>query len=393
MLDIKRIRQNPEALFASLSKRGINADISELMQKDDARRKLLARAEAVKNERNALSRQLGMAKKKKASEKEIEQYMLQLRAFSSEVETLDRQIAETDDEIYAMLSALPNYPHFSVPSRSCSEEAIVCMISHDEPKGRLWEPKSAYELCRDLHLCFSQPANGDTQVQHRVCRNMGARLRRAIINYFLNFFSEAGFDEIHSACTSSIADLYRDTILPLAALPARYCTCFPDKCLTGNEASAGCNGIELFTITHPEDSYHELDQLAELTSRALQALHLPWRVVISYAEGLEFAAAKTYSIEVWMPSLKRYMGVGTLSNCEDYLARDLGIRSKESGGGKPQLVHTVGGYAIDPDRMMDSILENDQNEDGTVDIPSVLLPYTGTNIISKSNIKGGCHHV
>lgn len=425
MLDIRRIRQNPQELRNALQTRGKNISIDEVLAQDEQRRKLLMQVEEKKALRNASSKKIGIARKKGASDAEMAQITAEMRSIGDEIAALDAEVAALDAAIEAFLMTIPNYPHASVPI-GADERDNIEQRRWGTPRVFPWEPKPHWDIGVDLGILDWEAAAKISGARFTVYRGLGARLERAIINFFLNTHVEAGYEEIYppymvtrAAMTGTgqlpkfeedaykvdndtfliptaevpVTNLYRDMILDGAKLPIRHCAysaCFRAEAGSAGRDTRGLirqhqfNKVEMVKIAKPDESYDELESMTASAEKVLQLLGLPYRVVTLCTGDMGFSAAKTYDIEVWMPSYNRYVEISSCSNCEDFQARRAGIRFRDTPKEKPQFAHTLNGSGVAVGRTVAAILENYQNEDGTVTIPEVLVPYMGTDTIRKA---------
>lgn len=422
MLDIKRIRQNPQELRDALKARNKDISIDEFLAQDEQRRKLLLEVEEKKALRNAESKKIGQAKKNGASDAEMAAIMEDMRRVGDEIAALDAEVAKLDAAMEAFLMTLPNLPHASVPI-GVDDRDNVEQRRWGTPRRFAWEPKAHWDIGVDLGILDWDTAAKISGARFTVYRGLGSRLERSIINFFLNTHVENGFDEVYppymvtrASMTGTgqlpkfeedaykvdentfliptaevpVTNMYREMILDGAKLPIRHCaysTCFRSEAGSAGRDTRGLirqhqfNKVEMVKITKPEQSYDELESMTAEAEKVLQLLGLPYRVVTLSTGDMGFSAAKTYDIEVWMPSYNRYVEISSCSNCEDFQARRAGIRYRESPKDKPQFAHTLNGSGVAVGRTVAAILENYQNEDGTVTVPDVLVPYMGTNII------------
>ena len=422
MLDIKRIRQNPQELRDALKARNKDISIDEFLAQDEQRRKLLLEVEEKKALRNAESKKIGQAKKNGASDAEMAAIMEDMRRVGDEIAALDAEVAKLDAAMEAFLMTLPNLPHASVPI-GVDDRDNVEQRRWGTPRQFAWEPKAHWDIGVDLGILDWDTAAKISGARFTVYRGLGSRLERSIINFFLNTHVENGFDEVYppymvtrASMTGTgqlpkfeedaykvdentfliptaevpVTNMYREMILDGAKLPIRHCaysTCFRSEAGSAGRDTRGLirqhqfNKVEMVKITKPEQSYDELESMTAEAEKVLQLLGLPYRVVTLSTGDMGFSAAKTYDIEVWMPSYNRYVEISSCSNCEDFQARRAGIRYRESPKDKPQFAHTLNGSGVAVGRTVAAILENYQNEDGTVTVPDVLVPYMGTNII------------
>lgn len=422
MLDIKRIRQNPQELRDALKARNKDISIDEFLSQDERRRKLLLEVEEKKALRNAESKKIGQAKKEGASEAEMAAIMDEMRRVGDEISALDAEVARLDAAMEAFLMTLPNLPHASVPI-GLDDRDNVEQRRWGTPRQFEWTPKAHWDIGVDLGILDWDTAAKISGARFTVYRGLGSRLERSVINFFLNTHVENGFDEVYppymvtrASMTGTgqlpkfeedaykvdentfliptaevpVTNMYREMILDGAKLPIRHCaysTCFRSEAGSAGRDTRGLirqhqfNKVELVKITKPEQSYDELETMTAAAEKVLQMLGLPYRVVALSTGDMGFSAAKTYDIEVWMPSYNRYVEISSCSNCEDFQARRAGIRYRESPKDKPQFAHTLNGSGVAVGRTVAAILENYQNEDGSVTVPDVLVPYMGTNII------------
>lgn len=422
MLDIKRIRQNPQELRDALKARNKDISIDPFLAKDEQRRKLMGQVEEKKALRNATSKKIGAAKKNGASDAEMASIMEEMRKVGDEITDLDAQIAQLDADMDAFLMTVPNFPHASVPY-GVDDHDNVEKRRWGTPRTFAWEPKAHWDIGTDLGILDFDTAAKVSGARFTFYRGLGARLERAIINFFLNTHVENGYDEVYppymvtrATMTGTgqlpkfeedaykvdkdtfliptaevpVTNMYREMILDGAQLPIRHCaysTCFRAEAGSAGRDTRGLirqhqfNKVEMVKVTKPEQSYDELESMTAEAEKVLQLLGLPYRVVTLCSGDMGFSAAKTYDIEVWMPSYGRYVEISSCSNCEDFQARRAGIRYRENPKDKPRFAHTLNGSGVAVGRTVAAILENYQNEDGTVTVPEVLVPYMGTDII------------
>ncbi|MEG2315487.1 MAG: serine--tRNA ligase [Clostridia bacterium] len=422
MLDIKRIRQNPQELMDALKARNKDISLDEFLSEDEQRRKLMAQVEEKKALRNATSKKIGEAKKNRVSESETAAIMEEMRTLGDEIGAIDADVAKLDAAMELFLMCVPNFPHASVPV-GADDRSNVEQRRWGTPRAFGWEPKAHWDIGTDLHILDFDTAAKVSGARFTFYRGLGARLERAIINFFLNTHVENGYDEVYppymvtrAAMTGTgqlpkfeedaykvdkdtfliptaevpVTNMYRDMILEGAQLPIRHCaysTCFRAEAGSAGRDTRGLirqhqfNKVEMVKIAKPAESYEELESMTAEAEKVLQMLGLPYRVVTLSTGDMGFSAAKTYDIEVWMPSYGRYVEISSCSNCEDFQARRAGIRYRDNPKDKPQFAHTLNGSGVAVGRTVAAILENYQNEDGTVTVPEALVPYMGTDLI------------
>ncbi len=421
MLDLRRIRQNPQELKDALAARGKDISLSDFLGADEKRRDLLAKTETLKSRRNAASKEIAALKRTGADAQPL---MDEMRQVGDEIARLDEEIRAIDQEMEQFLLTVPNFPHQSVPLGRDDKDNVE-VRRWGPPRVFPWEPKAHWDIGTDLGILDFDTAAKVSGARFTFYRGLGARLERAIINFFLNTHAAAGYEEVYppymvnrASMTGTgqlpkfeedaykvdqdtfliptaevpVTNMYRDMILDGALLPIRHCaysTCFRAEAGSAGRDTRGLirqhqfNKVEMVKITKPEQSYEELESMTLEAQKVLELLGLPHRVVCLSTGDMGFSAAKTYDIEVWMPSYGRYVEISSCSNCEDFQARRAGIRYRESAKDKPQLAHTLNGSGVAVGRTVAAILENYQNEDGTVTIPEALVPYMGTDKIAK----------
>ena len=422
MLDIKRIRQNPQELRDALKARNKDISIDEFLAQDEKRRRLMAQVEEKKALRNAESKKIGEIKKRGGSEAEVAGIMEEMRRVGDEIAAFDADIAELDAAMDAFLMTVPNFPHESVPLGKDDHDNVE-KRRWGTPREFGWTPKAYWDIGTDLGILDFDTAAKVSGARFTFYRGLGSRLERSIINFYLNTHVENGYDEVYppymvtrATMTGTgqlpkfeedaykgdkdtfliptaevpVTNMYREMILDGAQLPIRHCaysTCFRAEAGSAGRDTRGLirqhqfNKVEMVKIAKPEQSYDELESMTAEAEKVLQLLGLPYRVVTLCTGDMGFSAAKTYDVEVWMPSYGRYVEISSCSNCEDFQARRAGIRYRDNPKAKPQFAHTLNGSGVAVGRTVAAILENYQNEDGTVTVPEALVPYMGTDLI------------
>ena len=423
MLDVRRIRQNPQELKDMLTRRNKDASIvDDFLSKDEQRRKLMSEVEEKKALRNQTSKQIGAAKKNGATEAETAAIMEEMRRLGDEITAIDSDIAELDVGINDFLMSTPNYPHASVPVGE-DDRANVEQRRWGTPRQFDWEPKPHWDIGTDLKILDFDGAAKISGARFTVYRGLGARLERAIISFFLDTHTAAGYEEIlppymvtRTTMTGTgqlpkfeedaykvdqntfliptaevpVTNLYREMILDGDQLPIRHCAfsaCFRSEAGSAGRDTRGLirqhqfNKVEMVKIAKPEQSYDELESMTAEAEKVLQLLGLPYRVVCLSTGDMGFSSAKTYDIEVWMPSYNRYVEISSCSNCEDFQARRANIRYRDTAKDKPLFCHTLNGSGVAVGRTVAAILENYQNGDGTVTVPEALRPFMHVDVI------------
>lgn len=426
MLDMKVIRENADRVKAAMKSRIMDADqvIDSILQIDTDRRRVTGETEALKAQQNADTKQIPILRKEG---KDTAELMARLKQLSDQIKEKDAQLGELEEKQRGLLLTLPNIPAADVPLGKDDTENKELRRWH-EPTQFDFEPKPHWDLGKELGILDPETAAKVTGARFHFYKGLGARLERAIINFFLNTHIENGYTEVfppfmvnRASMTGTgqlpkfemdaykvinkdtaedyfliptaevpVTNMHRSEILEGASLPIKYCAysaCFRAEAGSAGRDTRGLirqhqfNKVELVKFADPASSYQELESLTNDAERVLQLLGLPYRVVCLSTGDLGFSAAKTYDIEVWMPSYNRYVEISSCSNFEDFQARRAQIRFKATQRDKAQLVHTLNGSGVAVGRTVAAILENYQNEDGSVTIPEVLRPFMGVDVI------------
>ena len=421
MLDIKTLRQEPEKIREALKKRNNDLDITPAIELDAKRREILADVEEKKAKQNAISKQIPQMKK---AGEDTTAIFKEMKELSDNIKVLDDEVREIDAQLKDFMLKIPNIPNESVPIGADDSENVE-MRKFGTPRTFDFEAKAHWDIGTNLDILDFERGTKLTGTRFTVYKDKGARLERAVIQYFLNTHTdESGYTEIQppyivnrASMTGTgqlpkfeedafkltvndyfliptaevpVTNLYRDEILDGAKLPIKYCAysaCFRAEAGSAGRDTRGLirqhqfNKVELVKFAHPENSYEELESLTNDAEKLLQGLGLPYRVVTLSTGDLGFSSAKTYDIEVWMPSYNRYVEISSCSNFEDYQARRANIKFKDNPKDKAQFVHTLNGSGLAVGRTVAAILENYQNEDGSVTVPEALRPYMGCDII------------
>lgn len=421
MLDIRLIRENPEKVKAAMKTRNKDMDalVDEILDIDKKVRELTQKADALKAQQNAASKDIPRIKKEGG---DISEIMTKMNAIKEEVKVLDAEKAVLAEKQKTMMYEFPNVPSDATPIGKDDSENVE-IRKFGEPRQFDFEPKAHWDIGADLGILDPETAAKVTGTRFHFYKGLGARLERAIISFFLNTHTENGYTEVfppfmvnRASMTGTgqlpkfeedafkltndyfliptaevpVTNMFRDDILDGSQLPMSFCAysaCFRAEAGSAGRDTRGLirqhqfNKVELVKFTKPEESYAELEKLTNDAERVLQLLGLPYRVVALSSGDIGFSSAKTYDIEVWMPSYGRYVEISSCSNFEDFQARRASIRFKNGPKDKAQLVHTLNGSGVAVGRTTAAILENYQNADGTVTIPEALVPYMGTDII------------
>ncbi len=421
MLDIKVIRENPEKVKAAMKSRNKDMDalVDEVLAIDVERRELMTKTDAFKQEQNEASKKIPQIKKEGG---DISEIMKRMNEIKECVKANDAVLSELEEKQKKIMYEFPNIPSESTPIGKDDSENVE-IRKWGEPRSFDFEAKAHWDIGANLGILDAETAAKVTGTKFPFFQCLGARLERAIINFFLNTHIENGYTEVmppymvnRASMTGTgqlpkfeedafkttndyfliptaevpVTNMHRDEILDGAKLPISYCAysaCFRAEAGSAGRDTRGLirqhqfNKVELVKFADPETSYEELEKLTNDAERVLQLLGLPYRVVALSSGDIGFSSAKTYDIEVWMPSYGRYVEISSCSYFEDFQASRASLSFKKDAKSKAQLVHTLNGSGVAIGRTTAAILENFQNEDGSVTIPEVLVPYMGTDII------------
>lgn len=418
MLDIKLIRSNPDIAKKNMVDRNGGAEvIDRFIKVDEQRRERLSVVEKLKSNRNTVSEQIGIMKKEG---QDAENLVKEMRAVSQQIKEMDEEIRQIDEELTALVMTIPNIPHSTVPV-GADEESNRLERQWGTPGDFSFAAKPHWEIGEGLDILDFERAAKVTGARFTFYKKAGARLERALINFMLDLHTvEHGYTEVippfmvnrdsmigtgqlpkfeedmfHLENTDyfliptaevPVTNLYRGEILSEQELPlyhVAYSPCFRAEAGAHGRDTRGLirqhqfNKVEMVKFVHPTESYEELEKLTANAERILQLLELPYQVVCLSTGDLGFSAAKTYDIEVWLPSFNAYREISSCSNFEDFQARRANIRFRPKEKGKPEFVHTLNGSGLAIGRTTSAILENYQQEDGSVVIPEALRPYMG----------------
>ncbi len=423
MLDIKMIRTETEKVKAALARRKEVVDIDKVLELDNKRRELVFEAEQLKKKQNEVSKQIPQLKK---AGEDTTAIFAEMKEISEKIKEMDSETKTVEEELSVLMYTIPNLPNENVPDGDTDEDNVQ-IRTFSEPTKFDFEPKAHWDLGKDLNILDAETAAKITGTRFTLYRGLGARLERAVTNYFLDMHTtKHGYTEIFPpfmvhrnsmvgtgqlpkfeedafkvadtdyflvpTAEVPVTNMYRDEILDGSQLPIKhvaYTACFRAEAGSAGRDTRGLirqhqfNKVELVKFAKPEQSYEELEKLTNDAEDVLQGLGLPYRVVRICVGDLGFTAALKYDIEVWMPSYGRYVEISSCSNFEDFQARRANIKYKDNAGDKAQLVHTLNGSGVAVGRTVAAILENYQNEDGTVTIPEALVPYMGGETVIK----------
>ena len=422
MLDIKRIREDYDNVKAAVEKR-CKGDfgLSEVPGLDSQRREILLKVEQMKNRQNTVSKEI--PKLKKAGE-DTAAVMAEMKELSAEIKELDAKLTEIEKKLKDTLLGIPNTPYKDVQTGEDDSDNLELRKFH-EPRNFSFEPKAHWDIGTDLDILDFDRAAKISGARFTVYKGLGARLERAVISFMLDLHTiDQDYVEIlppfmvnRAAMTGTgqlpkfeedmfyvpqkdffliptaevpVTNLRAQEIMAEAELPVYYTAYTP--CFRAEAGSAGrdtrglirqhqFNKVELVKFVKPETSYDELEKLTSDAEEVLKRLEIPYRVVRLSSGDLGFSSAMTYDIDVWMPSYGRYVEISSCSNFEDYQARRANIRYRNEETGKAEFVHTLNGSGLAVGRTVAAVLENYQQEDGSVIIPEALRKYMGCEVI------------
>ncbi len=416
MLDLKFLRENLDEVERRLNSRGGTVDLSDFRSLDDKRRALLSEAETLKAERNQVSALIGKTKDKSQVQGEI----ARMKDVSARIKELDEELRHVEESLKGLMLTLPNLPDEVCPIGK-SEEDNLEVSTWGEPTQLGFEPKAHWDIGEDLDIIDFERATKIAGARFSLSKGAGARLERALFNFMLDTHTaEDKYTEVQTPLMVNrdtmtgtgqlpkfeadlfhmddpdyfliptaevpVTNIFRDEILDGTQLPICYTAhtpCFRKEAGAHGRDTRGLirqhqfNKVELVKFVRPEDSDAELEKLLADAEGILQALKLPYRVVDLCTGDIGFSAARTFDIEVWLPAQQAYREISSCSNFRDFQARRASIRFRREAGSKPEFVHTLNGSGLAVGRTLVAVLENYQQEDGSVVIPEVLRTYMG----------------
>lgn len=416
-MDIKLVRSNPEIVREGLRKRGHSEEaLDQLLELDVARRKLIAEVEELKRRRNAATAEIAKLKKAGADASAL---IAETRQEGDRIAELDREQADMDERQRTLLLNIPNIPNRDLPVGK-SDKDNVEVRRWGTPTAFAFEPKAHWDLGTSLDILDFERAGKITGARFAIYKGLGARLERALISYMLELhIDKHGYQEVFPpfivnrdsmigtgqlpkfaedmfklegldyylvpTAEVPVTNMYRGEILESSKLPISHCAytaCFRAEAGASGRDTRGLirqhefDKVELVKFTKPDESYAELEKLTSDAEDVLKGLGLPYRVITLCTGDIGFSSAKTYDIEVWMPSYGRYVEISSCSNFESYQARRMDIKYRTESG-KSEHVHTLNGSGTAVGRCFAAILENFQTEDGSIRIPEALRKYMG----------------
>ena len=419
MLDIKFVRENPDLVDKSCeSRQNAHWDREKFFELDEERRSVIAEVESLQAERNAVSKQIGLLMREGKKE-EAEAAKEQVAANKDRIAELDQRRGEVEEELTALVAAMPNIPDASVPyGKDDSDNPEV--RKWGEPTQFDFEPKAHWDLGPELGMIDFDRGVKLAGTRFYLLGGMGARMERALINFMIDTHNQAGFKEwwppvitnqdslfgtgqlpkfeedlyhvqpdlyLIPTAEVQLTNIHRDEILDASQLPLLYTAftpCFREEAGSAGRDTRGIirvhqfDKVEMVKFAKPEDSMNQLESMVQEAEKILQLLGLPYHVVTLCTGDIGFSACKCYDIEVWLPSYNAYKEISSCSNCWDFQARRANIRYKDPAEFKgTRLVHTLNGSGLAVGRTMAAIMENYQNADGSVTVPEALRPYMG----------------
>lgn len=421
MLDPKFIVDNAEAVEKALSYRSGTYDVRRVVDLDAKRKEIIGEVESLKAKRNRVSDEIAALKRARQN---ADALIAEMKAEGERIKALDADLAEVQTQLRDAVYAIPNIPDESVPKGKDDSENVI-VRTWGTPTQFSFAPKAHWDIGEALGILDPAVAAKISGARFMVSRGWGAKLERALVSFMLDTHAKNGYTEIlppfmvnrdsmigtgqlpkfeedmyavkgtdlYMIPTAEVpvTNLLRNEVVEEAALPIKYCAY--TACFRGEAGSAGrdtrglirlhqFNKVELVKFCRPEESYDELEKLTNDAERILQLLGLPYRVALLCTGDVGFSSAKTYDLEVWLPSYGRYVEISSCSNFETYQARRANIKYRSADHKSTSLVATLNGSGLAVGRTAAAILENYQNEDGTVRVPEALRPYLGTDVIA-----------
>ncbi len=421
MLDLKFVRDNLAVVEQALKNRNASVDLSEFIGLDKKRRELLVEVEALKSRRNTVSLEVSRLKKEK---QDAEPLIVEMRGVGDRISVLDAEVKEIEGKLAAILMYIPNVPHSSVPV-GADEESNPEVRRWGEPRKFGKEPLAHWEIGEKLGILDFERGGKVSGARFTFYKGLGSRLERSLISFMIDLHTqEHGYTEFFPpfivnkdsmfgtgqlpkfaedmfklegydyylipTAEVPITNLHRGEILDAKDLPlyyTAYSACFRAEAGAAGRDTRGLirqhqfNKVEMVKFAKPEESYEELEKLTLNAEKVLQRLELPYRTVLLCTGDMGFSSAKTYDLEVWLPSANRYREISSCSNFEDFQARRAEIKFRREPKAKPEYVHTLNGSGVAIGRTVAAILENYQQEDGSVVVPDALRSYMGVDVI------------
>ncbi|KQO13820.1 serine--tRNA ligase [Paenibacillus sp. Leaf72] len=418
MIDIKWLRNDYAKVEQGLTNRGKSLDlIADFPVLDTKRRDLLQETDQLKNRRNTVSQEVAKLKKTGG---DADALIIEMREVGDRIKQLDEEVRAVEVQVDELMLSIPNLPHESVPVGASEDDNVELRRIGEQPAFD-FEPRAHWDLAQELGILDFERAAKVTGSRFTFYRGLGARLERALINFMMDLHSDKhGYEEVLPpylvnrdsligtgqlpkfeedlfkisdsdyflipTAEVPVTNLHREEILSLEELPKHfvaYSSCFRSEAGAAGRDTRGLirqhqfNKVELIKLAKPEESYDELEKMTANAEKVLELLGLSYRVLALCTGDMGFTAAKTYDLEVWLPSAGTYREISSCSNVEDFQARRAGIRFRRDAKSKPEFVHTLNGSGLAVGRTVAAILENYQQADGSIVIPEVLRAYMG----------------
>ena len=418
MLDARFVRENPDAVRASMASRNAAWDVDSFLSLDEERRKLIAEVEGLQARRNEASKAIG-ALMKDGKRDEAEAAKDEVRDINERVAGIEAHLGAVDADVKNLLLTGPNFPDASVPA-GADENDNIEIRRWGTPREFDFEPLAHWDLGPALGIIDFERAVKLAKARFVLLGGMGAKLERALINFMLDTHSAAGFKEWWTPVLANaetltgtgqlpkfeddlfktgeglyliptaevmLTNIHRDEVLDAEQLPLRYTAytpCFREEAGSAGRDTRGMirvhqfDKVEMVKFARPEESFEELESMVTEAGRIMELLGLPYRVIVLCTGDMGFGAAKTYDLEVWLPSYGAYKEISSCSNCVDFQARRASIKYRDAASFKgTRHVHTLNGSGLAVGRTLAALMENYQREDGSIEIPEVLRPYLG----------------
>lgn len=425
MLDPKLVREHPEVVRTAMSSRNSSWDVDEFLELDAKRRGLITEVEALQQKRNEASKAIG-ALMQQGKRDEAEAAKAEVGAIKDQIAAIESTMKQVDADTHALLSTAPNMPHESVPVGKCEDDNCEIRAA-GIPRTFDFEPKAHWDLGPELGIIDFDRGVKLAESRFVVLAGDGARLERALINFMLDCHADAGFKEwwppslanadtlygtgqlpkfeddlyktvgeglyLIPTAEVQLTNLHRDEVIEAADLPLKYCaftSCFREEAGSAGRDTRGMirvhqfDKVEMVKFARPEESFDELESMTRQAEHILELLGLPYRTIVLCSGDMGFGATKTYDLEVWLPSYNAYKEISSCSNCGDFQARRANIKYRDPDQFKgSHFLHTLNGSGLAVGRTFAAIIENYQQEDGSVVIPEVLRPYMrGQSVIT-----------
>jgi len=420
MLDIKFIREHTDLVREGIRKKGDVDRVDEILSADARRRELLQKVEVLKNRRNVVSEDVG---KLKRAGQDAASVIAEMDKVKNEIKAIDDELRQVEEGLHRLLLLVPNVPHPSVPVGATPADNVPIATWGEEPIID-FAPRAHWELFDKLGIVDFERGVKITGAGFPVYKGQGAKLQRALINFFLDEAGLRGYEEVQpplmvnaASATGTgqlpdkedlmyvvpkdelflvptaevpVTNIHRDELLNEQQLPVKYCAytpCFRREAGSYGKDVRGLNRlhqfdkVELVKYVHPEKSYDELEGLREDAERLLRKLGLRYRVLLMCTGDMGFTQSKKYDLEVWSIGQKRWLEVSSISNFEAFQARRTNIRFRPAAGGKPEFVHTLNGSGLALPRVVAALVEHYQTPEGKIVVPKALHEYTGFELI------------